>query len=47
MCLEEAPNLITHNRDETAVHFFNQPETPKETAGAQCAMDVCPTLGRK
>src|SRR5437870_8499319 len=29
MCLEEAPNLITYNRDETAVHFFKQPETPR------------------
>jgi len=24
LCLEEAPNLITFNRDETAVHFLNQ-----------------------
>jgi len=44
LCLEEAPNLITYTRDETAVHFFKQPETPKETAAAQRAMDVCPTL---
>jgi ferredoxin len=44
LCLEEAPNLITYNRDETAVHFFKQPETPEETAAAQRAMDVCPTL---
>ena len=34
MCLEEAPNLITYNRDETAVHFFKQPETAEETAAA-------------
>jgi ferredoxin len=44
MCLEEAPNLITYNHDETAVHFFEQPETPEETDAAQRAMDVCPTL---
>jgi ferredoxin len=44
MCLEEAPNLITYNRDETAVHFFKQPETPEEIEAAQRAMDVCPTL---
>jgi ferredoxin len=44
MCLEEAPNLITYNRDETAVHFSKQPETPEEIDAAQHAMDVCPTL---
>jgi ferredoxin len=37
MCLEEAPNLITYNRDETAVHFVKQPETSEETAAAQRA----------
>jgi ferredoxin len=44
LCLEEAPNLITYNRDEAAVHFFKQPETPEEMDAAQHAMDVCPTL---
>jgi ferredoxin len=44
MCLGEAPNLITYNRDETAVHFFKQPKTPEENDAAQRAMDVCPTL---
>ena len=44
MCLEEAPNLITHNRDETAVHFFKQPETPEEIEAAERAIEVCPTL---
>jgi ferredoxin len=44
MCLEEALNLITYNRDETAVHFFKQPETPEEIHAAQRAMEVCPTL---
>ena len=41
---EEAPNLITYNRDETAVHFFKQPETPEQIEAAQRAMEVCPTL---
>jgi len=44
LCLEEAPNLLTYNRDETAVHFFKQPETTEEIDAAQRAMDVCPTL---
>jgi ferredoxin len=44
LCLEEASNLITYNRHETAVHFFKQPETPEETDAAQRAMDACPTL---
>ena len=44
LCLEEAPNLLNYNRDESAVHFFKQPETGEEKAAAQRAMDVCPTL---
>jgi ferredoxin len=44
LCLEEAPNLLKYNRDESAVHFFKQPETGEEKAAAQRAMDVCPTL---
>ena len=44
LCLEEAPNLLNYNRDETNVHFFKQPETPEEMDAAQRAMDVCPTL---
>jgi ferredoxin len=43
-CLEEAPNLLKTNDDETAVYFSKQPETPEETAAAQRAMEVCPTL---
>jgi hypothetical protein len=35
---------LTYNRDEPAVHFSKQLETPEEMAAAQCAMDVCPTL---
>ena len=43
-CLEEAPNLLKTNDDETAVYFFKQPENDAETAAAQRAMEVCPTL---
>jgi ferredoxin len=43
-CLEEAPNLLKTTDDETAVYFVKQPETPEETAAAQRAMEVCPTL---
>lgn len=44
LCLEEAPDLLKYNADETAVHFSKQPETPEETDAAQRAMEVCPTL---
>lgn len=44
LCIEEAPDLLTYNHDETAVHFLKQPETTEATAAAQRAMDVCPTL---
>ena len=44
LCLEEAPNLLKYNEEETAVHFSKQPKTPEETAAAQRAMEVCPTL---
>ena len=43
-CLDEAPNLLKTNEDETAVYFFKQPENDEETGAAQRAMDVCPTL---
>ena len=43
-CLEPAPNLLKANDDETAVYFFKQPEGDAETAAAQSAMEVCPTL---
>jgi len=43
-CMEEAPNLLKYNDDETAVYFFKQPETPEESAAAQRALEVCPTL---
>jgi ferredoxin len=44
LCLEEAPNLLTYNHDETAIHFSKQPQTREEAAAAQRAMEVCPTL---
>lgn len=44
VCLEEAPKVLKYNRDETAVYFFKQPEGPEETAAAQRAMEVCPSL---
>lgn len=43
-CLEEAPNLLKVNDDETAVYFAKQPEGDAETAAAQRSMEVCPTL---
>lgn len=43
-CLDEAPNLLKTNDDETAVYFFRQPGDDAETAAAQRAMEVCPTL---
>ena len=30
--------------DETAVYFHKQPEGDEETAAAQRAMEICPTL---
>jgi ferredoxin len=44
VCLDEAPNLIKYNDDQTYVYFFKQPATSEETAAAQRALDVCPTL---
>ena len=43
-CLEEAPQLIKVVDDETAVYFERQPANEEETAAAQRAMEVCPTL---
>ena len=33
-----------YNDDETYVYFYKQPENEEETAAAQRALDVCPTL---
>ena len=43
-CLEEAPMLLTVVDDETAVYFNRQPANDEETAAAQRALEVCPTL---
>src|SRR2546423_15330977 len=43
VCLDEAPNLLKYNDDETYAYFYKQPENDEETAAAQRAMDVCPT----
>lgn len=43
-CMDEAPNLLKYNDDETAVYFFKQPEGDAETTAAQRALEVCPTL---
>ena len=43
-CLEEAPMLLTVVDDETAVYFNRQPANETETAAAQRALEVCPTL---
>ena len=43
-CLEEAPELVKVNREETAVYFAKQPVSDVETAAARRAMEVCPTL---
>ena len=44
VCLDEAPNLLKYNDDETYVYFYKQPENEEEAAAAQRALDVCPTL---
>ena len=44
LCLEEAPNLLNYNADETAVHFSRQPQSLEEMDAAERAMNVCPTL---
>lgn len=43
VCLDEAPNLLKYNDDETYVYFFKQPDTPELEEEAQAAMDICPT----
>jgi len=43
VCLEEAPQLLKYNDDETYVYFFKQPEGEEEEDAAQNALDICPT----
>ncbi len=42
VCLDEAPQLLMYNADETYVYFFKQPETPVEETAAENAMAICP-----
>ena len=43
VCLDEAPDLLKYNDDETYVFFYKQPETDEEKEHARNAMDICPT----
>jgi ferredoxin len=42
VCLDEAPQLLKYNDDETYVYFFKQPEGDEELAAAENAMAICP-----
>lgn len=42
VCLDEAPQLLKYNDDETYVYFYKQPEGAEELAAAENAMAVCP-----
>jgi ferredoxin len=42
VCLDEAPQLLKWNDDETYVYFFKQPEGEEELAAAENAMAICP-----
>lgn len=42
VCLDEAPQLLKYNDDETYVYFFKQPEGEDELAAAQNASAICP-----
>jgi ferredoxin len=42
VCLDEAPDILKWNDDETKVYFFKQPESPEELAQAQAALEICP-----
>lgn len=43
VCLDEAPQLLKYNEDETYVYFFKQPADADEEAAAQRALEICPT----
>lgn len=43
VCLDEAPQLLKYNDDETYVYFFKQPENAEEEAAGQAALEICPT----
>lgn len=42
VCLDEAPDLLKWNDDETKVYFFKQPEGAAELAQAEASRDICP-----
>jgi ferredoxin len=42
VCLDEAPDLLKYNDDESKVFFFKQPENDDEQAHAVAARDICP-----
>lgn len=42
VCLDEAPQLLKYNDDETYVYFFKQPETEEELEAAKNALEICP-----
>ncbi len=43
VCLDEAPNLLKYNDDESYVYFYKQPSTPVEEDAAHRALEICPT----
>ena len=43
VCLDEAPDLLKYNDDETYVYFFKQPDTPELEETAEAALEICPT----
>lgn len=42
VCLDEAPQLLKYNDEETYVYFYKQPEGDEELAAAENAMAICP-----
>lgn len=42
MCLDEAPELLKYNDDESYVYFFKQPERAEELTAAENARAICP-----
>lgn len=42
VCLDEAPDLLKYNDDESKVYFFKQPEGDAELAQAQASLEICP-----
>ncbi|HEY5752767.1 MAG TPA: ferredoxin [Chthoniobacterales bacterium] len=42
VCLDEAPQLLKYNDDETYVYFFKQPDGEEELEAAKNALEICP-----